>query len=45
MKSPILILTLILATVLITSCGVKREKETLVIQDPILVGNPLIING
>jgi hypothetical protein len=35
-----------LAAMLFTSCGVKTEKEKLVIKEPVIVGNPLIvING
>jgi hypothetical protein len=46
MKKIIIITSTALVVIFFTSCGVKTEKEKLVIQDPVLIGNPLIvING
>jgi hypothetical protein len=46
MKKILFIISTTLVVFLFTSCGVKTEKKTMVIQDPVLIGNPLIvING
>jgi hypothetical protein len=46
MKKILFIISATLVVSLFTSCRVKTEKETMVIQDPVLIGNPLIvING
>jgi len=46
MNKKLYIVSTILVVILFTSCGVKTEKETMIIKDPVLIGNPLIvING